>query len=179
MPDRVNPETFLPATRSIAFSKDIWKKVGGFDEKLSHNEDYAFAHALKRCNAKIIFVKEAIVYWIPRDTLKSVYIMFIRFAYGDAEARIFRPKVILLFIRYITGVMVLAWAILSKSEFLLFAFIVLFFLYILWAIWKNYKYVMEWEGIYFLPLLQLTSDAAVMIGTIQGIFKAWDTKKTL
>ena len=39
MPDRVHPKNFLPATRSIAFRKSIWEKVGGFPEKFSHNED--------------------------------------------------------------------------------------------------------------------------------------------
>src|SRR3990167_11068705 len=40
MEDKIKGE-FLPATRSMAFKKSIWKKVGGFDETLSHNEDYA------------------------------------------------------------------------------------------------------------------------------------------
>ncbi len=50
MPDNINENDFLPATRSMAFKKSIWKKAGGFDEKLSHNEDYAFANKLKEIN---------------------------------------------------------------------------------------------------------------------------------
>src|SRR6185437_12673858 len=52
MPDKVDPNNFLPATRSVAFTKKIWEKVGGFDERLSHNEDYAFAKALQKVKAK-------------------------------------------------------------------------------------------------------------------------------
>jgi len=33
MSDRVNKKEFLPATRSMAFKRSIWKKAGGFDEK--------------------------------------------------------------------------------------------------------------------------------------------------
>ena len=48
MEDNVDEKNFLPATRSMAFKKSIWKKAGGFEEKLSHNEDYAFANKLKQ-----------------------------------------------------------------------------------------------------------------------------------
>lgn len=43
MPDKVNPDTFLPATRSMLVAKKVWLELGGFDEHLSDNEDYAFA----------------------------------------------------------------------------------------------------------------------------------------
>lgn len=179
MPDKVDPESFLPATRSIAFTKKIWKKAGGFDERLSHNEDYAFAHALKKIHAKIVFARDAIVYWMPRDTFGSAYIMFLRFAYGDAEARIFRLKVFLIFARYSLGLIILLLAILIQSKIIFIMLLLGIFVYILWAINKNYKYVREWQAIYLLPSFQFVSDAAVLIGTIQGIFKVWDTKKML
>ena len=34
MPDRVDENNFLPATRSVLFSKNIWKQAGGFNENL-------------------------------------------------------------------------------------------------------------------------------------------------
>src|SRR3990167_9709391 len=100
MEDRISPENFLPATRSMAFKKEIWKKAGRFDEKLSHNEDFEFAKRLKKVGANIKFAKDAIVYWRPRKNIKEAFIMFYRFAFGDAEAGIIRPKLIFLFARY-------------------------------------------------------------------------------
>src|SRR6185437_11379759 len=117
MPDKINPNSFLPATRSIAFSKSIWKKVGGFNEKLTHNEDYAFAKALQKRKATIVFKKDAIVYWKPRNTFKQAFIMMYRFAYGDAEARIIRPKVVFIFIRYFVGILFLLFIFYIKSVF--------------------------------------------------------------
>lgn len=178
MPDKVDPDTFLPATRSIAFTKQIWKKVGGFDERLSHNEDYAFAQSLRKVHARIIFAKDAIVYWIPRNTLSETYIMLLRFAYGDAEARIFRPKVMFLFIRYIIGMIFLSWAIIIMSHAIFVVLLAVVFAYILWSIYKNYKYVRHWKAFYILPLLQFTADLAVLTGTILGVFKIWDIQKT-
>lgn len=169
MSDKVDPNNFLPATRSIAFRKKIWEKVGGFNEKLSHNEDYAFAKALQKTKAKIVFKKEAIVYWLPRNSLKQAFIMMFRFAYGDAEARIFRPKVILVFIRYIFLLLLILFSFFLKSAILFI--ILLIFFYIVWAIIKNYRYVNEWHAVYLLPLLQFVADWAVLKGTIEGLLK--------
>ncbi len=171
MPDRVNPDTFLPATRSVAFTKKIWEKVGGFNEKLSHNEDYAFAKSLQKAKAKIVFKKDAIVYWIPRSTFKQTFIMLFRFAYGDAEAKIFRPKVSLVFLRYLIGILLLFIFFSSKSYVLFNTLSFILILYIVWAIRKNYRYVNDLRAIYFLPAIQFVADFAVLLGTSGGIIK--------
>lgn len=170
MPDKVNAESFLPATRSIAFKKSVWEKVGKFDEKLSHNEDYAFAKKLQKSNCSIVFANKALVYWIPRDNFKDAYIMFYRFAYGDAEARIFRPKVIFLFTRYILGLSIFVFSLITQNYVLCTFLLVFLLLYILWAILKNYRYVRTWEALYILPSLQFIADVAVLKGTIWGAF---------
>lgn len=168
MPDKVNHKTFLPATRSIAFKKNTWKKIGGFDEKYSHNEDYIFARKLKKSGANIYFAKNAVVYWIPRTGFMQAFIMFFRFAYGDAEARILRPKVILIFVRYILGLTFLVWILLFKSSFI-FTFVFLILVYFLWVVFKSYKYVGKISALYYLPVLQITSDIAVLTGTTMGL----------
>jgi glycosyltransferase involved in cell wall biosynthesis len=97
MPDKVDSQTFLPATRSMAIKKSVWEAVGGFNEKFSHNEDYVFAREIKKLGTHIVFAKDAVVYWIPRNSIKESYTMFYRFSFGDIEAGILRPKVIVLF----------------------------------------------------------------------------------
>ncbi len=178
MEDKVNSNTFLPATRSVAFTKSIWQKIGGFDEKLSHNEDYAFAKKLKKNNAKIIFRKDAVVYWLPRVNLREAFYMFFRFAYGDAEAKIYRPKVLILFLRYILAIFILFLAIINTSVRLGSILALLLIVYSFWAIAKNYKYVREWNAIGVLPVLQFTADIAVLSGTVAGLLKIWDIQKT-
>ena len=108
MPEKLDAQNFLPATRSMAIRKKVFEKIGGFDENLSHNEDYAFAKLLEKENIKSKFQENAIVYWTPRKTVKQAFIMFRRFAYGDIEAGIVRPKVVLLFARYIVFLALLA-----------------------------------------------------------------------
>ncbi|MEK7571941.1 MAG: glycosyltransferase [Patescibacteria group bacterium] len=171
MPDQVNPEHFLPATRSVAFTKAIWKKIGGFDERLSHNEDYAFAKRLEAAHAKMVFVKDAIVYWIPRDNFKQAFIMFFRFALGDVEAGIWRAKVLLLLARYFIGLYLIFLCLLYRSVLGAVVVGMLFVGYIVWSITKNYRYVKLPLANFYLPLLQFTSDVAVILGTIFGIVK--------
>lgn len=178
MPDKVDPKNFLPATRSVAFKKTIWEKVGGFPEEFSNNEDYVFAKRLKKINANIFFDKNAIVYWLPMKNLRDSFIMFYRFAVGDGEAKIFRPKVAFIFVRYIFGILLLFYAIINKDSTIEQALIVLIILYVVWAIIKNYKYVNDIRSVIYLPLLQIISDIAVICGTVIGIYKIWGTKTT-
>lgn len=161
MPDKVDPDNFLPASRTMAFRKSVWEKAGGFPEEYSHNEDYVFAKKLKKISANIVFAKDAIVYWMPRKNLKQAFIMFFRFALGDAQAGIFRPKVLLIFLRYFLGVLL----VFSYFNTLY----VILILYSLWSILKNYRYVKHWQAILILPILQIVSDIAVLSGTIWGI----------
>ena len=142
--------------------KQVWEKLGGFDEKLSHNEDFALAQKIKK-NFQIKFVRKALVTWIPRGNLFSFFRMIYRFALGDAEARIFRPKVATIFLRYLFFISLLF--INLKLEIIVFLF------YLLWSIYKNYKYLKKFKAYYYLPVLQVLSDAAVMTGSVIGLYK--------
>lgn len=166
MPDQVNSQKFLPATRSMAIRKNLWNRLGKFDETLSNNEDYDFAKKIEESGAVIKFQRSAFVYWIPRSNLRQTFTMFYRFAKGDAEAGIFRPKVAFIFLRYIVGICMLISFLLFKSYIILNTLYLIFLLYIVWSIWKNYKYVRKPTAFIYLPLLQFVSDCAVIIGTL-------------
>lgn len=177
MPDRVDPENFLPATRSMAIRKSVWKDVGGFPEKFSHNEDYVFALMLTRKKIKILFTDKAIVFWIPRSLPKSAFVMFFRFAFGDAEAQVVRKKVIILFLRYVVGVLLIVAVYSSKSLVLFLLLLASLLVYSIWSVVKNYKYVTDLRAIGILPFLQFLSDIAVISGTILGSIRSWHTQK--
>jgi len=168
MPDKVNPKTFLPATRSLLIEKETWQKVGKFNEALKWNEDYEFAQRLLRFKVSIRFAENAKVTWIPRSTLIEFWSMIWNFAKGDVEAKIWRKKVILIFTRYFFGsVLLVVFFLLGywKSTFLLFTFFLT--IYCIWAYYKNQKYLSK--GKLWLPVLQITSDLAVMGGSLAGL----------
>ncbi len=171
MVDKIDKKNFLPATRSMAIKKNIWKRLGGFDEGLSHNEDYAFANKLKEKNVEITFTKKAIVRWMPRKNLAQSFKMFFRFALGDSQAKIYRNKVIYIFLRYIFAFYLIALVPIMRSLYFDLIIILIGLSYVAWSIWKNYKYVNNYRAYFYLPLLQFTSDVAVLLGTSLGFIQ--------
>lgn len=174
MPNKVNTDNFLPATRSMLIAKEVWSQLGGFNESLSDNEDYAFARQIQSQKIKISLTTKAIVNWIPRTNLRSFAWMIFRFARGDVQAKIIRPKVVLIFIRYLFFLVLtiqILWQLarlIPVTPLLIWLWIGLIVLYAAWSIQKNIKHVPD--GWYWLPILQVVSDWAVMIGSVVGIF---------
>lgn len=161
MPERVKVDSFLPATRSMMIRKSVWKTAGGFNEQLSHNEDYDFARWIKKHKNrfKISFTKKAVVSWLPPDSLSRFVRTIYRFAQGDVEAGIVRPKVVSVFARYLLFLLIKIFTPFLASLTLI--------IYLVWSIFKNWYYVPR--GWYWLPLLQVSSDIAVMWGSVRGV----------
>ena len=84
----IDPSRFLPSTRSVAFRREAWKRAGGFDEALDHNEDTPFALRMKAAGCRFAFAPDAIVRWHPRGDLRSFYRQHRRFGLGDGESRV-------------------------------------------------------------------------------------------
>jgi glycosyltransferase involved in cell wall biosynthesis len=82
----IDHDRFLPSTRSVAFRRAAFDRVGGFDESLSHNEDTPFGLALKRAGCKFAFAPEATVRWRPRGNLRAFVHQHRRFGIGDGES---------------------------------------------------------------------------------------------
>lgn len=162
MPDKVKRGMeFLPSSRSVAFRKSIWKKAGGYPEQFSHNEDFVFDHNLKKADARFFFEPRAVVYWSPPKNLLEAAKKFFRFALGDAEAGIERPKIKLIFARYILGLTLLLF---KYYNVLLFCVL----LYFLWSLSKNFRYARVWQSVFWLTLIQIVADSSVMSGFLAG-----------
>ena len=82
----INPDAFLPSSRSVAFLKDAWEKVGGYPESTSEAEDTLFNLALKRNGCKFEFVPEAVVFWRQQGRLRDLFWQFYRYARADGAA---------------------------------------------------------------------------------------------
>ncbi len=85
--ERINPEEYLPSSRSIAFKKSAWEQVGGYPEYLATGEDTLFDIRLKKANMKFVFAPDAIVFWQVRKNTKELYKQFYGYAVGNARAR--------------------------------------------------------------------------------------------
>jgi len=86
--DEVDPETFLPSARSIAFRREVWARVGGYPEEARFNEDTPFDLALKALGARFVFEPSAVVRWLPEASVGRLFRQFFRYARGDAQCRL-------------------------------------------------------------------------------------------
>lgn len=171
---------FLPSTRSIAFTKEIWERVGGFPENVTGTaEDTLFNKKLVENTAKISRVKDAVVEWGMPETLKEFGDKVGGYSRGDAKSKILifpgkgimshNIKVLSIFLRYLIGVTLL---FIGLQNMIALAFLIVFMIaYLYWAYRKIYLEFGDTTTSLWGPVLQITSDISVMHGFISGIIE--------
>lgn len=83
-------ENFLPSSRSIAFRKEAWAKVGGYPEGTYTAEDTAFDISLKTSGCRFAFNDRAVVYWSCPKTLDEACKKHYMYGFGDGQYRLFK-----------------------------------------------------------------------------------------
>ncbi len=78
---------FLPASRSIMFTKQAWQAVGGYpEEAVSGAEDLEFARRLAaHPEIKMIYCPEAVVDWEPPSSLGEFFRDMVKHTRGNVE----------------------------------------------------------------------------------------------
>lgn len=180
VPERYDPKTFIPSGRSVAFRKKVWRELGGFNEDLAlSGEDTQFFYNALQKGYNMVRVKDALVEWKEpaqfgfRDFKKFFY-----YARGDAQTGIWwdpikkwrthNIKILTIYFRY-TILLTLLYLSFNVSKFFFLAFIFLFFPYVLWSIAKWRDVVKNWETRLWIPIIQIVSDAMVMMGFLAGM----------
>ena len=174
MPDKYDKEAFLPSTRSIAFKKNIWKKVGGFNEDLDRaGEDSEFNLRIREKKGKIVRVKNASVGWEVPDSFPRALKKFFYYARGDAQVGRLTSShnihVIGIFIRYVV-IIGFIWGTI-RYGFSVLPVLVLVYLYFSWSFWKAYKYKKSWKVGLWGTIIQMGCDGSVMTGFLAGFLK--------
>lgn len=88
----VNPEKFLPSSRSVAFRKSAWEAAGGYPEWLDYSEDLVFDMAVRDTNGPFHFTPHAVAYFRPRSDLRSYFRQYYLYARGDGQANLWFPR---------------------------------------------------------------------------------------
>ena len=84
----INLKSFNPSARSMACTKSLWLRVGGWPEWLSFSEDTLFDHKVRALGAKWYVAEDAVVYWRPRTSLRAVGRQFYNYGTGRGHTQI-------------------------------------------------------------------------------------------
>ena len=78
-------EPTMPTGRSVAFSVEAWRAVGGFPESLDAAEDVTFGRSIAASGRRCVLSVDAGVVWRQRSSIPKTARMY--FAYGRGGAR--------------------------------------------------------------------------------------------
>jgi glycosyltransferase involved in cell wall biosynthesis len=102
--NEINPTTFLPSSRSVAFRKTAWESVGGYPEWLDYCEDLIFDLRLKKHYAPFAFVPDAVAHFRPRGSLTSYFKQYYQYARGDGKADLWRKRHTIRYLTYLVAI---------------------------------------------------------------------------
>jgi glycosyltransferase involved in cell wall biosynthesis len=97
----VNPATFLPSSRSVAFTKAAWAAAGGYPEWIDYCEDLIFDFRLREVAGPFAWAPEAVAHFRPRGSLKAFFKQYYRYARGDGKADLWRKRHLIRYVTYL------------------------------------------------------------------------------
>ncbi|HET9950221.1 MAG TPA: glycosyltransferase [Candidatus Eisenbacteria bacterium] len=162
----IDLDRFLPSTRSVAFRREAWRKAGGFDEALAHNEDTPFALAMKKAGCRFAFAPAAIVGWRPRGDLSAFYRQHRRFGFGDGESRVQGWFYATIAIKYGAALALGALGFLFPAAWIVLATGAV--LFALQQASRGVGRIGALEALVGVPLLKVVYDVAYLSGYVRG-----------
>jgi glycosyltransferase involved in cell wall biosynthesis len=172
----VNPDTFLPSSRSVAFLRTAWEAAGGYPEWLDYCEDLVFDLTLRELYGAFPFVPQAVALFRPRGSLKAFAVQYFRYARGDGKADLWRKRHFVRYVTYLVAVPLAVWMGINHSPWYLLLLLLGGAAYTwrpaqrLAALWGN---LAAWQRLYALasvPVIRLVGDLAKMVGYPVGVW---------
>ena len=176
--DEVDPATFHPSSRSVAFRRAAWEAVGGYPEWLDYCEDLLFDFALRDAGYRFTFAPRALVHFRPRRNLRAFFRQYYRYARGDGKADFWRYRHLVRFGTYTAGLIVLVLAVLVSSLWWLavaagLAGLLLAPIRRLLPLLRGRPRREQLIALAWAPLVRVTGDVAKMLGYPVGVVWRW------
>jgi glycosyltransferase involved in cell wall biosynthesis len=167
----IRPDSFLPSSRSVAFTRSAWEAAGGYPEWLDYCEDLIFDFRLRDLFQPFAFVAGAVVHFRPRSNLRSFFGQYYRYARGDGKADLWRKRHAARYVTYVlAGPLLLilgrrrspCWwglgAALAGLGMLATPY------RRLWPRLRRLSWPERLQAILWVPIIRVTGDVAKMIG---------------
>jgi glycosyltransferase involved in cell wall biosynthesis len=172
----IDPATFLPSSRSVAFLKEAWAAEGGYPEWLDYCEDLLFDFALRDRYGPFPFVGEAVAHFRPRASLAAFFRQYYRYARGDGKADLWRRRHAIRYGTYLLGLPLLVWlgARISRWFWILLALGGLAYCGRPWVrlapALRGRPAADKVRTMALVPLIRLVGDCAKMLGYPAGVW---------
>ena len=114
----VNPATYLPSSRSVAYRRAVWEAAGGYPEWLDFSEDVVFDLAVRKRFGPFVFVSQALVNFRPRGNLRALARQYYQYARGDGKANLFPRLHAIRYFTYLVLAPLLVYAAVTVSPWL-------------------------------------------------------------
>lgn len=173
----IDPSQFLPSSRSVAFTKEAWKAVGGYPDWLDYCEDLIFDLKLKQAGYSFAWAPKALAYFRPRSNLRSFFLQYYRYARGDGKADLWWKRHLLRYSAYLIAVLILAAGFSYPLLWVPLLLGVALYLYRpycrLSGMMRGLSPLEKLQTILYPPIIRLTGDAAKMLGYPVGLWWRW------
>jgi glycosyltransferase involved in cell wall biosynthesis len=178
----IQPEKFLPSSRSVAFTKAAWQAVGGYPEWIDYCEDLLFDLTLREKFGAFAFAPEAIAYFKPRSSLKSFFRQYYLYARGDGKANLWRKRHLIRYGTYLIGVPAIALlGVISPWFWLLYVVGAVLYLKRPYQRLRPMLHHLSRSGqlkvIGWVPIIRMAGDIAKMLGYPVGVRWRWQKRR--
>jgi glycosyltransferase involved in cell wall biosynthesis len=182
----IEPQKFLPSSRSVAFRRQAWQAAGGYPEWLDYCEDLIFDLNLKKQGFDFEWCPKAIAHFRPRPTWQAFFKQYYRYARGDGKADLFLKRHLLRYLTYLLFAPLAVW-LTAKRFWLAPLFLAVGFGYIrtpyqrlltgtpsFAQLSKSQKVL----ALLYVPLIRALGDVAKMCGYPSGVWWRWKQHRT-
>ena len=172
----VCPKTFNPSARSMAFTKALWVRAGGWPEWLCFSEDTLWDHKIRRMDVRWEFAGDAIVAWRPRTSLRRIAKQFYNYGTGrghtQIDARSFRYNLRNL------GFIALAVGACAVTPWFAFVLLVLVGYFYIWTFHtKAVRIVRQTQRIVAYPLCLCVMWTVLLSNTLGYVVGSWQRRR--
>lgn len=169
---------WLPSSRSVAFSKELWQNVGGYPEWIPICEDIIFDLKIFKAGTKPDYIRKPLVFWEPRQNLLDYCRQLFRYTKSDGHGKLWLGRQLTRYFVYSAAIIILVCSIILdwRLVFLLLAGCIIY-MFKFWDRWLQYSNNMSLGARFFgtliLPIVVALGDVAKMCGWPIGVFERW------
>jgi len=167
----INPDRFLPSSRSVAFTRAAWEASGGYPEWLDYCEDLIFDFRLRDLYHPFAFAPRAVAHFRPRSHVRSFFKQYYLYARGDGKADLWRKRHAIRYLTYLVAVpllFTLGWRV-SPWWWGVGASLGTVGMFgtpyrRLWPVLGSLRWRERLQAILWVPIIRVTGDIAKMLG---------------